>query len=395
MSSILFVLSFIVFFLGMNYHVVEGSNAATTTATTTTKVLLPDFTFDMMINNTVLINDDDAKVFKSHLVKVTEKHLIQYLQLKNNDLFIKIKTLKYSNVMFRHSNNNNIESSSKTNNNNNEKNYDVVELTKAIFTEGYVVFILEEKQKEELQEEQVIANEVYNALTLSEQYWELLHEFCQDNVLSSSIQSLDISFITITKHNNNQRLSSNSKIQSSLMGSVDFYDDNSNYNSRSNTLTMILFVCATILCSTMIALMIFVMHKQYSTTRDNKSSSSSKGWCGNSTDDSSDDDDDDDDSIYEEKQTNNDHSFTENNNLFASSVARCNKKPKKKYQRQRSGSINSLDVITEEVIEEENNDNSIMVTIPLGIEREDDDNMMFPTSLSITEPSSSYDDDLW
>jgi len=299
-------------------------------------ISIPDFTFAMMVNETALQEhntnnnniDTTMSLFKMHLVNVTKIHLLSYLRRTGFVQELELKALVHSK---QHNNNQFI-------------------LIEASFTDGDV-----EIERSSFSSE--IRTMTYDAFT-SEQYWELLHEFVRNDVLSS-IQSLDVSFFV--PNTNRPR----STIIRSPAGIVK--------KNTSSSMVAVLVVCVTILCITMVALLFFIGYKQYYEKNE-----SSSPCCGNSTksDETFEDEDDDDDFIPY---------------VLSSSPPRRSKHRQRRGQQRcinstiHSNNNNNLDVITEEDNETaasgREDDNSIawrssydgMTTISLGMQREDDD----------------------
>lgn len=208
-------------------------------------VPLPDFSFRMTINHTDIATD--RPTFRSHLEKVTENHLKEYLQPNPNidDTFATVQGVELTTGVDRVS------------------NPTTLLILEAVFLGGKVTLwgVNDSPSLESKVEEWT-----HEALK-SDYYWHLLHKFVEDPVLAS-VQNLDVTFY-----------------------SDSIQDDDDRSNDDSIAMAAILAVCITILVLSM-ALLIFMGYRQYYIgSKVNCCSSSAKSDTTYEEDEEADDDD--------------------------------------------------------------------------------------------------------
>jgi len=273
------------------------------------------------------------------------------------------------------------------NNNDNEKRYHTQDpmskknmiLIEATFTNGRVD-VLGNRTVDDLD----VATLTFDALR-SDYYWELIQDFSKDAILSS-IQSLEISFfletydwdaLDPTLHHDNDIANNNMDM-----------NDNNNNNSNGTPMVVVLIVCITILCMSM-ALLLFMAYRQYGRTfcflgdvlccgRSTGTAKSDLTYEDEEEDDRDRDNHDDDGRSILGCPPPPPHMFIRH----ATDVVSARRKMKHRHRHHRvssaslTGGKNSLDVITEEefVIDE-----SALSTVPLGVQREDMTDIIFPS----------------
>jgi len=393
--------SFLLLMMVLNYHAEatpELSSLRRGTAelsqrrrrtSTNSLFALPDFTFEMMINQTML--EEHNNMFEIRLKQKTEEHILQSFG-SNYD----IQELNYKNIIIQQSTNND-----ETDNNS-------LIWMEAMFTNGHITIISSE---EEVEDDDIIMIS-YNALSSSEEYWNLVHELCKDDILSS-IQSLDIHFDTNIAINTSRNDSKGNQEEAMLILNID--DDTSSMISSSSksgagannnnnnsiigsekNMVQIFIVCISVLCSTMLLLVMFITFQSYSSSWRRKKKKKKKIeikerctlYSGNTVEYL-----DDDDYISNDLITDNDLSVIYNLPvMYNLDNANNNKKKQHKkkksrsrshHHRQRSSSTSSLGIITEDEDEGEEN----------GSDQEDGNNTTTTTVIMISHSSSDDDDD--